>query len=65
MKRPTSSRARRRACLRQRELRRRRRARDQRNVHVVPLENAAALELPHERDAVDHVVAAEWVAMST
>jgi ADP-ribose pyrophosphatase YjhB (NUDIX family) len=31
--------------------------------HVVPLENAAALELPRERDAVDHVVAAEWVAM--
>lgn len=31
--------------------------------HVTPLEDGVALRLPHERDAVDHVVAAEWVAI--
>jgi len=31
--------------------------------HAEPRENATALMLPHERDALDHVVAAEWVAM--
>ena len=32
--------------------------------HVTLLEHAAPLRLPHERDTVDHVVAAEWVAIS-
>ena len=31
--------------------------------HAEPRENGLALRLPYERDAVDHIVAAEWVAI--